>query len=369
MLTLSIQLMAQYGGGNGRGETNIAINTLQLNGTLLNLYGGGNGRGEIFTAVNTNQLNGIGVKIYGGGNGRGEVLFATATNQLNGQKLLIYGGGNGRGETLTAINTNQLDGNMISIYGGGNGRGEIANSINTNTLNGAMLLMYQGGNGRGESNAAVSTLELDGLAASIYLGGNGRGESLFQLNNQGLPAQINCFGATDDGHQSRVYWQTACEKNCDYFTVEKSADSINFQNLGIVNSACNSNTLLSYQLYDASPFEGANYYRLKTTGKDGKSFYSALALVYFQTAASDKITVFPNPAKYQFTLTISNGIQSKVMASLDIKLVSSAGQTVLQKQGLNGYTQTVDVSKLTPGTYYLLVTINGKVSTAKVIKN
>lgn len=367
LLVLPLKMLAQYGGGNGRGEKFTAISSNELNGKMLNIYGGGNGRGEDLTAVNSNQLNGTMLNIYGGGNGRGEDLTAVNTNQLNGSKLNIYGGGNGRGEILKAIGNNQLNGQVFNIYNGGNGRGEIANTINTNGLDGAMTLMFHGGNGRGETNAFIKTLQLDGVVASLYMGGNGRGETMFQLNNQGLPAQIGSFGAVQNGKEIKVFWQTTSEKNCDSFTIEKSVDGNNWQPIGTVPSAGNSTVTLSYQFFDVNPVAGANYYQLKTIGKDGKSFYSTVAVVYYSLAAPTTINVFPNPVKAQFTFTIS-GMDAKLMPRLDVNLISAGGQSVLQKKNLTGNTQTIDIANLSAGTYYLLVTINGVVSKVQVVK-
>lgn len=367
LILFPLPILAQYGGGNGRGEILAAINTHQLNGRMLAIYGGGNGRGEIAKMVKTNQLNGNLLAIYGGGNGRGEIATITKTNQLNGRMLAIYGGGNGRGEILKAIGNNQLNGKILNLYSGGNGRGEIVEVINSVNLNGGITLMYRGGNGRGETNAAISTVDLEGVAASIYMGGNGRGETMFQLNNQGLPAQVTCFGALQESKQNRIFWQTINEKDCDYFTVEKSTDKKNWQPIGVVNSAVNSHSLLSYQLFDPNPVEGTNYYQLKITSKEAKCFYTEIAVINYHVAATYMINVFPNPVKSQFTFAI-NGYDAKTMQQINVSLLSAGGQTILQKQHLSGSTQTVDISNAAAGTYYLLVDINGVVTKVQVVK-
>ncbi len=366
LLLLPCKLWSQYSGGNGRGERFVIINTFQLDGVAVDLYGGGNGRGEKSTVANTNQVDGQSVKIYGGGNGRGEQLNGINTNELSGSIVSLYNGGNGRGEILIATNTNQLDGNVIAIYGGGNGRGEVLTEINSNQADGTMTLMYHGGNGRGETQAGVATLELDGAVASLYMGGNGRGESLFQLNTLAIPAQVSCFGANLENTQVKVYWTTSSELNSDYFTVEKPGNNNEWRPVGSVTAAGNSNSLLNYQFVDTEPAEGANYYRLKITGKDGKFIYSVPATVYYNKKPVTLINVFPNPALYQFTVTINS--MEKIIGNVDITMYSAGGQMVLQKQGLTGNTHTIDVTKLPAGSYYLMVNIKGQVSKVQVIK-
>jgi hypothetical protein len=361
-----MQLLAQYGGGNGRGEMLAAISTYQVNGKMLSLYAGGSGRGEKFSQFNSSQLNGKIRNLYGGSNGRGEILTAITTSQLNGDKLNLYGGGYGRGETLVAANSVDLKGSKLNLYNGGNGRGEIFTEIGSNQLNGVMTLMFLGGNGRGETVNSINTLQLDGLTASIYIGGNGKGETMIQLDNQGLPAELACFAATRDLSQIRVYWQTTKEKNSDYFTVEKSADSSNWQPMGKVNAAVNSNTLQGYQLFDTKPVDGVNYYRLKTTAMDGRFIYSPIASVFYLTGFNGTLSVFPNPAKYEFTLSLKNN--KKVFTNINITLFSANGEAVLQKQNLTGNTQTINVTALPPGAYYLMVTANGEIYKVQVIK-
>ena len=303
--------------------------------------------------------------MYGGGHGRGEIFTAINTNQLNGDKLSLYGGGNGRGEILTTINTLQLDGNILNLYGGGNGRGEILFAANTNQLDGNMPNLYGGGNGRGEIFSAINTLQLDGVTASLYMGGNGRGEILAQLFTIPLPVKLISFGASPAGKEIKVYWQTSSEINSSFFDVEKSVDGRNWKFTGTVKAAGNSNTVLNYQLYDTHPVNGLNYYRLKSIDTDGKFTYSSVAIVHFKIGSVANITVYPNPVKYQFTLSIA-GIQS--ITHLNLTLVNAAGQTVLKKQDLSGNTQTINMEKLTPGTYYLMVNNKGEVSTIKILK-
>ncbi len=369
LLMFPLQMLAQYGGGNGRGERLKSVNITQLNGRLLSLYSGGNGRGEMLTAVNTNQLNGKAVLIYSGGNGRGEIFKTSNANGLDGGVVSLYNGGNGRGEILTALKVNELDGKTVNLYNGGNGRGEILYSINTVQLNGKVTLLYRGGNGRGEILSTVKAVQLDGVTANLYMGGNGRGETMVQLNTQSLPVQLICFGAMQDDNRIKVYWQTASEINSDNFVVEKLVDNKNWKPIDTIKAAYNSDITLSYQLFDANPTEGSNLYRLQSSNTKGLSVYSNVSTVYYHTSPSYSLAVFPNPAKYQFTISISNSkVVTKVLGHYNITMVDATGRTVLQKQGLSGNTQTIDVANLIPGAYFVVVNINGVASTVKVIK-
>ncbi len=365
LVALPFAVRAQYGGGNGRGEFYTATNTSPLDGTPVNLYGGGNGRGEMSRMINTRQLDSTTLNIYGGGNGRGEFFSSKNTSQLDSTMISLYGGGNGRGEFLMTVNTRQLDGATPGLYGGGNGRGEIFSSKNTSQLDSTFISIYGGGNGRGEVLTTINTLQLDGLSASIYLGGNGRGEIVAQANNIALPIQLLSFGATLVGKEIKVQWQTSSEINSASFVVEKSVDGIHWQAIGTVSAAGRSTVPLSYQLFDPHPVEGMNYYRLKSVDLDSRFAYSGVAGVRYHMAATSLISVYPNPAKYQFTVFISE-LQSS--ARLNIRLINANGQTVSEKQNVIGNTFVFDITKLPAGTYYVITTVDGKTVSAKVIK-
>jgi len=106
-------LVAQFGGGNGRGDVQLAFsNTLSLS-----QYLGGNGRGDVQLAFS----NSLGLAQFLGGNGRGDVQLAF-TNTLS---LSQYLGGNGRGDVQLAF-SNSLG---LAQFLGGNGRGDVALSF------------------------------------------------------------------------------------------------------------------------------------------------------------------------------------------------------------------------------------------------
>ena len=90
---------------------------------------------------------------------------------------------------------------------------------------------------------------------------------------------------------------TALELNNDFFTVERSNDAVNFEELIIIDGAGNSNQTLNYTTKDVNPFNGVSYYRLKQTDFDGKFAYSNIVSVEFTTPKMLDLVVFPNPAK------------------------------------------------------------------------
>ena len=92
-------------------------------------------------------------------------------------------------------------------------------------------------------------------------------------------------------------WTTASEENNDYFTVERSQDGSDFQELYRKDGAGVSTTFLYYFGYDNKPDLGVNYYRLKQTDYDGKYAYSDIESVDFKEYSEiSAFKVYQNPS-------------------------------------------------------------------------
>lgn len=117
-------------------------------------------------------------------------------------------------------------------------------------------------------------------------------------NGNPLPIELVSFTAQVNGNnQVMLNWLTAIEINNEYFTVERSADGINFTEVARVEGAGNSTVSKNYTTLDAAPANGINYYRLKQTDFDGAFEYSDLInVVVGESAPTAEITVYPNPA-------------------------------------------------------------------------
>lgn len=84
------------------------------------------------------------------------------------------------------------------------------------------------------------------------------------------PIQLSSFQLNPLGDDAiRISWVTAAEVNNEYFTVERSLNGVDFESIGTVAGAGNSNSPLSYQFTDRPQYHGILYYRLKQTDFDG----------------------------------------------------------------------------------------------------
>lgn len=94
-----------------------------------------------------------------------------------------------------------------------------------------------------------------------------------------LPIELLDFGAKQNLEIVSLFWNTTNEINNDFFTVEKSKDGVDFNYLGFVDGAGNSNSIQNYSFNDNRPFEGVTFYRLKQTDFDGRYSYSNIVSV------------------------------------------------------------------------------------------
>ena len=96
-----------------------------------------------------------------------------------------------------------------------------------------------------------------------------------------LPIELTYFNAAPINRMVQLKWQTASERNNDYYTVECSANGTDWKTVGSISAAGNSTSELNYTLYDEEPTIGVSYYRLKQTDYDGQYTYSEIKAVRF----------------------------------------------------------------------------------------
>ena len=84
-----------------------------------------------------------------------------------------------------------------------------------------------------------------------------------------VPVELMDFKSECGMGRPVLTWYTASENNNNYFKVERSADGINFEEIGRVNGSGNSNSVIMYQYIDESAPQSANYYRLSQIDYDG----------------------------------------------------------------------------------------------------
>lgn len=116
------------------------------------------------------------------------------------------------------------------------------------------------------------TLGADGDAISFQNGG-GAATNYF---NGGctppplvLPIQLLDFYGTKNGNINEVSWKVAEEKGIQYYTIEKSKDGVNFEELNVISLNESYENIKNYSIIDNTPYKEVTYYRLSTREIDG----------------------------------------------------------------------------------------------------
>lgn len=180
-----------------------------------------------------------------------------------------------------------------------------------------------------------------------------------------LPLElVDLYGETKP-EGNMIYWATENETNNDYFVVESSADAQNFQPIGVVDGAGNSNHEIAYNLLDKDPVANTTYYRLKTVDFSGEIAHTEVISLTRQS--NQQLNIAPVPALTEVTINFNCDVQ----ATADLSIIGMDGKPVFRKNwsvsnGTNAL--TVDIANWTPGTYIVQITGAGAPIRAKLIK-
>ncbi len=171
-----------------------------------------------------------------------------------------------------------------------------------------------------------------------------------------LPVELLSFEAVAEEGQVSLEWQTASEKDNDYFVVERSDDGDSFEELVMVEGAGNSSTIVSYRAQDVQPLIGKSYYRIKQVDFDGTINYSELRSVDIRVN-NYHLKLFPNPsAKQDISLEVS-GLESNEVIS--VKITDIMGNDVITENIEADYSGSImrklGTADLKSGTYAIVI--------------
>jgi len=172
----------------------------------------------------------------------------------------------------------------------------------------------------------------------------GFGGFILQTELTVLPLTWRSFAAAKNGTAVLLQWQTSNEINTRSFEIQHGADGLNFNGIGSVAATGNNGSVQSYTFSHRQPLSAVNYYRIEQTDADGRKSYSDIrSLIFDESSNSFKVLV--NPVKDG-----KLSVQFKEVAA--IKIVNTNGQVMIN-QMLNAGAQTIDVSRLASGLYFL----------------
>lgn len=219
------------------------------------------------------------------------------------------------------------------------------------------------GTGGGSSNF----LEICGTI--VWKKSDGSKTGPLNFGSAPLPITLVDFTAHATQNTVQLKWVTASEINNEFFTIERSNNAQNWEEIITTQGAGNSNQLLTYVETDFEPLEGISYYRLKQTDFDGQFEYFNIVPVRFEKDVSIEFTLFPNPIQKDETL----GISANFLANEEILIVirDMQGKEFYSKAHIkltNNELVAVPIDKSIPsGIYIVIATSENSIYSKKLV--
>ncbi len=142
-----------------------------------------------------------------------------------------------------------------------------------------------------------------------------------------LPIDLMNFSATCKNNNAEISWSTASERNNDYFTLERSMDAVNFNEIAVIQGQSYSSTEKKYGYTDKEVFGGRWYYRLKQTDLNGEYTYSEIT-TFDCNESGGKVTYFPNPFVNELTIKVNDINDESAM----VEMIDVLGNTVIVRE-------------------------------------
>lgn len=174
-----------------------------------------------------------------------------------------------------------------------------------------------------------------------------------------LPVNLLSFTGKATGKTNTITWTTTGEKNLISYEVQRSTDNKIFETVAVVKPN-NSPASSIYRFVDEQlpTATSTAYYRLKVVEPKSNSI-SSVVTISRDKLSEQNISLYPNPTTDLINFTNAAQITSA-------KITDVNGNEVLK---LNSTTDAVDVSSLSKGIYFVVITaLDGTTTNTKLIK-
>jgi hypothetical protein len=161
-----------------------------------------------------------------------------------------------------------------------------------------------------------------------------------------LSVIFSAFNVVTDNSKVKLTWTTSAENNNSYFTVQRSLNATDWDDVEKLPGSNNTNADTTYTAYDNDPLQGVSYYRLKITDNEGNSTYSEIKEISFRSSFAG-INIFPNPAKSFFSITGND------LKNMQISVYNNLGQLIDLSHTAQNNSITFNVAGLPKGIYYV----------------
>jgi surface protein len=247
--------------------------------------------------------------------------------------------------------------------------------------------------GSGSFNALTTTVgdnntPDDVTDDTLYASTTSFSEFAFASDSEPLPVEMTGFDAQVDDGSVQLSWTTTSETNNAGFRIQRRTGTSNdagstnsgepsrrdastrtkdWQTVGTVDGAGTTAEAQSYQFTDEDlPFEAdALTYRLKQVDTDGSAQYTETTTVERGVKSVQLLGTYPNPARQKATLNYALPEKQETTIRL-YDVLGRQVRTVVSEKKEGRHEQTLDVSTLSSGVYFLRLRSEGTIKTQKL---
>jgi len=184
-----------------------------------------------------------------------------------------------------------------------------------------------------------------------------------------LPLTLDIFSGQRQDNSVLLSWTTLLEQNTAWFEIQRSTDATNYQPVGKLRAAGNSELPLHYAFIDNLPAPPAAqyFYRLKMADLDGRFTYSPIISIGLPAGAFD-LTAYPNPLVSTTTLTASSNTPADGLLTVtDIQGRKILSRSVHLQKGTNKLPLSF-FGAFGKGIYQLRLATHEKTGTIRLLK-
>ena len=157
------------------------------------------------------------------------------------------------------------------------------------------------------------------------------------------------FSITTNQKNIDLTWVINYEQEGTYYTIEKSANGLDFIPISQINGQPSNQTHPSYSFTDVSPYNGINFYRIRSSNEQSQ-LYSIIRSAFIRPKEIHQL--FPNPCSDILHVHLNHDNPS----SLIIEIFDQLGQQMdIQADIDRSSLITIPVSSLTSGMYEIRI--------------
>ena len=178
-----------------------------------------------------------------------------------------------------------------------------------------------------------------------------------------LPIVLTYWDAEIIGESASLIWTVESQINNDYYTIHRSLDAENWEEVARVPGDGTNNHQMRYQIFDETPYVGQSYYRLMQTDYDGRNEKFNIIGVFWDKPIA--LSINPNPVEEILTLYLSETLRGVT----HVTIYNTKGQRIYGKSFIGNWrVLELDVNGYKKGYYLLDVDHNHRKGTLKFIK-